>query len=148
MSRRWPLAVVVPVAVCCVTACAGSDSQALMKPVEEVSSAAQATILAVELRTHGRTTAAAATTLAGDMLDEVEAATKDVASKEARSDGERGSQSEVLAAFAAVSTGILHARDAVGADSAKELDGVRAELRDASDRLGGLRERLARESRE
>ncbi|MFJ5956842.1 hypothetical protein ACIQC5_12900 [Paenarthrobacter sp. NPDC092416] len=119
-------------------------ADALEGPAKSVSAAVRATTLAVDLRSSDRTTAAAGTTVADDMLGEVESAIDEVESI-ALIQEERGLRDDMLAAFSVVARSILHARDAMTVPSGEsgikqpgQLPEILGELRRADDQLHTL----------
>ena len=93
----------------------------------------------MSLRAAGRTTSAAASTLAGDMLDELDKAAKDLHSLEARTPGERRTLDDAIGAVTAAQLAVLRARDTLAHDGAgPALEGTLAELRASASGLEGL----------
>jgi hypothetical protein len=123
------------------------SADTLEGPAEEVSSAVRAASLAVDLRMADRTTAAAASTAADDMLGEVESATDKIHGFDAPTQEERTLRNDMLASFSAISRALLHARDvlasssgepAASSDGRVRLSTVQAELRTATEQLDSL----------
>lgn len=105
----------------------------------------QATILAVELRNTDRTTAAAGTTVADDMLGEVESAIDEVEGLAVATDDDQILRDDMVATFSTVSRSILHARDALTAprgepdlSQPRQLPVVLGELKEATEQLDAL----------
>lgn len=138
------LAAVLVVLSCAATGCAaGPTPESLKGPAKQVSSAVRATAIAVDLRSDGRTTAAVGSTVADDMLSEVESAVGEVEALNPGNDQEQSLRDDMLASFTAVSGAILHARDILssprdGPSPSASLSGVRSELSRAREQLDGL----------
>ncbi|MFE4197070.1 hypothetical protein ACFRJ9_14485 [Paenarthrobacter sp. NPDC056912] len=120
-------------------------AESLEGPAKSVSAALRATTLAVDLRSRERTTAAAGTTVADDMLREVQSAIDDVEGLTVATEDEQSLRDSTVATFTTVSRTILHARDALTAPTGEsgngqtgQLPGVLDELRGATDQLDAL----------
>lgn len=129
-----------------LSACTPEPSaDALKGPAKSVSAAVQATILAVDLRNTDRTTAAAGTTVADDMLGEVESAIDEVEGLAVATDDDQILRDDMVATFSTVSRSILHARDAFTAprgesdlSQPRQLPVVLGELKAATEQLDAL----------
>lgn len=142
MGALAALAILVAV----LSGCSPSPTaETLEGPAKSVAAALRATTLAVDLRSSDRTTAAAGTTVADDMLREVQTAIDEVESFTAATEAEQTLRDDTVAAFSTISRTILHARDALTAPTGESDDGqigqlptVLDELRSATDQLDAL----------
>jgi hypothetical protein len=147
-SKRWAIGALaaLTILIASLSGCSPApSSESLKGPVESVSAALRATTLAVDLRSSERTTAAAGTTVADDMLREVASAIDDVQRFTAATEDEQSLRDVTVATFSTISRTILHARDALEApitesenDRTGQLPAVLGELRSATEQLDAL----------
>ncbi|GAB4098467.1 hypothetical protein [Sinomonas halotolerans] len=112
------------------------SAEALAKPAEAAAAAVASAEIAVVQRSEGRTTAAAAGTLATDMLRELESAAKDLHALESRTESQRRSLDAALAAVSVGTLAVAGARDALAHDDGgPALERALARLRQAAQAL-------------